>query len=332
MFTDTVQFKAIAGKGGNGAVAFRREKYIPKGGPSGGNGGRGGSINIKASRDIFALDALRTTRHIKGAKGGDGGGASKIGRTGKDTTIFVPLGTFIKNAETGELIADLTDHNQSLLICEGGRGGRGNESFKSSKNRAPRFSSLGDDGEEKVIQLELKLIADIGLVGFPNAGKSTLLNAITAVSVKAAPYPFTTLHPNLSYIEYPNYTRTYIADIPGIIKGAHENKGLGSTFLRHIERTHVLLILIDISVDNINKPSEEYTTLMNELKEYDPQLLEKPRYVVLNKIDVKGSEKEVSDFFFDTKLPEKDVFIISAQEKIRTASLIEHIRSLGLSK
>nr|MCH9703351.1 GTPase ObgE [Chlamydiota bacterium] len=245
MFTDRIRLKLIAGRGGNGVVAWRREKYLPKGGPYGGNGGPGGSITIEACEQTASLDAFRYQRIIKGENGGSGGSNNRQGKRGKERVIKVPPGTLIKDADSGAVLFDFTKAGERFMICEGGKGGLGNTFFRRSTNRAPNFCTPGKEGQERAVELELKSIADVGLVGFPNAGKSTLIGQLTRSKAKIGAYPFTTLKPNLGVLEYDYDKRITFADIPGIIEGAHENRGLGLEFLRHIERTRLLLFVID---------------------------------------------------------------------------------------
>lgn len=282
MFADKVRIKLIAGKGGNGIVAWRREKYIPKGGPYGGNGGPGGSIIFEANSQLASLDSFSYQRILKAENGGAGGSNNRQGKRGKELILKVPLGTIVRDAESQEILYDFTEEGERWLACQGGRGGLGNTYFKSSKNRAPNWATPGKSGEERSVELELKIIADVGLVGFPNAGKSTFIRQITNSRAKIGDYPFTTLFPNLGYYEYDYGKRILFADIPGIIEGAHQNRGLGLEFLRHIERTKLLLFLIDGTKEN---PKEDLAILENELKKHNPKLLKKPCIVVWNKSD-----------------------------------------------
>ena len=283
MFVDIAEIEVQAGKGGNGAVSFRREKYVPKGGPDGGDGGKGGDIIIQANRNLITLMDFKYKSFYKTEDGSAGMGAKKTGKEGKDLVLKVPAGTTIKDAESGEPIADLTKDKEQIVIVRGGRGGRGNTHFKSSTDRAPRKYEEGELGEKKKLILELKLLADVGIVGFPNAGKSTLLKRITQAEVKIANYPFTTLVPNLGVARLRDYGSFILADIPGILEGAHKGKGLGLEFLRHIQRTKILLYLIDGAADEIKNQLE---TLKKELKLYDPSLVAKPSVIAVNKIDV----------------------------------------------
>lgn len=312
MFIDQVVIKFVAGKGGNGVVAWRREKYIPKGGPAGGNGGNGGSVVLRADYQLPSLENYRNRRLLKADDGKAGGASKKHGRNGKDLLVKVPCGTLVKDAKTGEVLFDFTEDGQEWTICRGGKGGRGNDSFKTPTNRAPNICTPGTFGEQQEVELELKLIADIGLVGFPNAGKSTFMSFVTYVPVKIAPYPFTTLRPNLGYIQLENSRRVLLADIPGIIEGAHINKGLGFEFLRHIERTKILFFLVDASGWDGRKPWDDFQTLQNELGSYNPMLLQKPFLVLLNKMDREESAALADEFRNSYPYDPSTLFEISA--------------------
>ncbi len=316
MFIDQIKLKLIAGKGGNGIIAWRREKFIPKGGPSGGNGGKGGSIIIESSNHFFALDKYRHTQIFKAENGGQGGSNSKQGKDGQNLILKVPCGTIVKRVSTSEILYDFTQPGEQLVICKGGIGGRGNESFRTPTHQAPYKCTLGIEGEEDEVELELKLIADVGFVGMPNAGKSTLLTAVTTAKVKIGDYPFTTLVPNLSFIEYEDYSRVYLADIPGIIAGAHENRGLGLEFLKHIERSAVLVYMVDISGFEERDPIQDFLILKNELEKHNTELTQKPFVIALNKIDQEGSEENTNRFF--TRFPElkSQSYLISAKNHI----------------
>lgn len=313
MFIDRAKLTLVAGKGGNGVVAWRREKYIPKGGPSGGNGGKGGSIILEVDEEVYSLDWFRHRRMIKAENGKAGGPNKRQGGRGADLILKVPCGTLVKDIETGEILYDLTEPGARVLICAGGKGGRGNDSFKSPTNQAPNYCTLGKEGESVSVEFELKLIADIGLVGFPNAGKSTLLCSLANMRVKTAAYPFTTLYPNIGFITYPDQERLYIADIPGIIEGAHRNRGLGLEFLRHIERTKLLIFVLDASgIDNRN-PADDFRVLCAELKAHSVDLTDKPYLVALNKIDTEESVAHIKEFLKQNKkLPRDRIYKISA--------------------
>lgn len=302
MFVDRVTIELRAGNGGNGRIAWRREKYIPKGGPSGGDGGKGASILIAPDTNVDALDWFKHTRTIQAPHGGDGQPSCKNGKNGQDIILKVPPGTEIKDAETGELLYDLNELEEPLVLCKGGKGGKGNFRFRSSTNRAPNIATDGLPGEIKKIELELKLIADVGLVGFPNAGKSTLLSVLCHRHVKIAPYPFTTLTPNLGFVSFKGGRRVVLADIPGIIEGAHDNRGLGLDFLRHIERTKVLFFVLDGAGIDGRDPLSDYKVLRSELENYNPELLERPYIVILNKMDLEGAVEQ-SEAFIKAKIP-----------------------------
>lgn len=328
MFTDSVKMKLSAGKGGNGTVAWRREKYIPKGGPYGGNGGSGGSIIVKSDPQVFSLDDYRNQRLARAENGRPGGTNNRHGRNGKDLIIKVPCGTLIRDTETGGLLYDFTQPEEEFLICSGGRGGKGNSFFKTPTNQAPTKATPGKEGEVKDIELELKLIADVGLIGFPNAGKSTLLSKLAAIEVKTGAYPFTTLKPNLSYIEFDDFSRIYLADIPGIIPNAHNNRGLGLSFLKHVERSSTLIYIIDISGEEGRHPFKDFQILRDEAKAYSPAILNKPFLVALNKVDKKSDENLQA---FKEKYPfdPETLFEISALEEKGLAPFIEKMRLLA---
>lgn len=312
MFIDRVTVQFSAGKGGNGVVAWRREKYIPKGGPWGGNGGKGGSVILQADAQIFALDWFRNRRIIKAKNGAAGAGALRQGKSAKDLIVKIPCGTIVRDPATGEILCDLTTDGQQFVLCKGGRGGKGNNCFKTPTNQAPNICTPGTEGETRRVELELKLIADVGLVGFPNAGKSTLICALTKIKVKIAAYPFTTLNPSLGFIQCDDEKRIYIADIPGIIEGAHRNRGLGHEFLRHIERTKLLLFVLDASGIDGRNPTDDFRVLRSELEAYDPALLNRPYLVILNKIDTEESAENIKQFKKAFKLPPKTLYAISA--------------------
>ena len=283
MFVDQVTIEVESGKGGNGAATFRREKYVPKGGPDGGNGGKGGDVILRANVQLHTLLDQRYKRHYKAQNGVRGEAGLKDGKWGENEIVQVPCGTVVRDAETGELVADLTDDKQEIVVAEGGRGGRGNNEFKSATNQAPRKAESGKPGVHRTLSLELKLIADIGLVGFPNAGKSTLIATITAAKPKIADYPFTTLEPNLGIVRYRDYRSFTVADIPGLIEGAHEGKGLGIQFLKHIERTRALVILIESFSEDYE---QDFATLRSELSAYSKELSRKPFIVAISKSDI----------------------------------------------
>ncbi|MFW6348643.1 MAG: GTPase ObgE [Cyclonatronaceae bacterium] len=283
-FADYAKIYLKAGKGGAGSNHFRREKYVPKGGPDGGDGGRGGHIILRANPNMSTLLDLRYKKHILAPNGGRGGTSQKSGKSGEDVVLDVPPGTVVYEAESRRLIGEVLSNGQELVVASGGKGGLGNVHFKSSTNQRPKYSQPGEEGEELVVEIELKLIADIGLVGFPNAGKSTLLSTLSAATPKIADYPFTTLEPNLGVVQLPGYRSFVIADIPGIIEEAHQGKGLGLRFLRHIERNAALLFVV--SADAEEGIQRQYEILLNELRSYRTDLLEKPRVLAVSKMDL----------------------------------------------
>ena len=299
-FIDEAKIYVKAGDGGNGAATFRREKYIPMGGPNGGDGGRGGSIYAIADRNINTLVDYRYTRKFIGKRGENGGGADQYGAGGDDIVLRMPVGTVISDLNTGEVVADLAEHDQKVLIAKGGKGGLGNLHFKSSTNRAPRQKTNGEPGEEFELVLELRVLADVGLLGLPNAGKSTLIRAISAARPKVADYPFTTLHPNLGVVRVDNEKSFVVADVPGLIEGAADGAGLGIRFLKHLQRTRILLHLVDIApIDPDANPVRDAKAIVNELVKHDPALADKPRWLVLNKLDLipeEDRDKAVKDF------------------------------------
>lgn len=322
MFIDYAEIEVKAGDGGNGAVTFRREKYVPKGGPSGGNGGDGGSVYLLADENLSTLLDFRYKRKYYAGKGQPGGSSLKDGKNGEDVIIKVPVGTIIKDADTGKVLFDLTENGQKVLVAKGGKGGKGNSNFATPTRRTPRFAEPGKPGEEKRIILELKLIADVGLVGFPNAGKSTLISAISAARPKIADYPFTTLEPVLGIVQYKDFRSFTVADIPGIIEGAHQGKGLGLKFLRHIERTKILLFMIDITSDDYQR---DFKTLYNELKKYSRKLVDKKILVSLSKADL-VEEKEIKKFRkIKFKGIDEPIIIFSAVSGYGIAELLDRL-------
>ena len=286
-FIDHIRIECRSGKGGKGSSHLRREKYMPKGGPDGGDGGRGGHIIVRGNAQLWTLLHLRYTKHVIAEDGQVGSGNQSSGAAGKDQMIELPLGTIVKDAETGEQLCEVTKDGEEHILFSGGRGGLGNQHFKTSTNQTPRYAQPGEPGVEKWVVMELKVLADVGLVGFPNAGKSTLLAAITAAKPKIADYAFTTLTPNLGIVPYRDHKSFVMADIPGIIEGAHEGRGLGLRFLRHIERNSVLLFMVPADSTDIR---HDYTVLLNELKEYSPELLDKDRLLAITKCDMLDEE------------------------------------------
>ncbi len=325
-FVDEVKFFVKAGDGGNGCVSFRREKFVPKGGPNGGDGGRGGSVYLEADPRNQSLIDFRYRSHFKAERGGNGQGSDKHGRGGRDKIIQVPMGSVIKDAETGEVLADLTEPGQRFLAAQGGRGGFGNARFATSTNRAPRKATPGTPGEEFWLTIELKLLADVGLIGLPNAGKSTLLSRLSAANPKVADYPFTTLAPQLGVLHFKYMDSCIIADIPGLIEGASEGVGLGHQFLRHVERTSILLHVIDAAGDE-DQPLRDYQVLARELEQYNEALLDRTHLIVLNKIDLLDDARlaEVKAMFAGAGL---EVMAISAAEKTGIAELKERLGDL----
>ena len=288
---DEAEITVAAGNGGNGCIAFRREKFIPLGGPNGGDGGDGGDVWLQADENLNTLVDFRHETRFKAQRGENGMGSQMYGKAGEDKVIVVPVGTVVHNVDTNEVIGDMTAHGQRLLVAKGGKGGLGNMHFKSSVNRTPRRATPGTEGESRVLRLELKLLADVGLLGFPNAGKSTFIRAVSAATPKVADYPFTTLYPNLGVVSVEPGRSFVIADIPGLIEGAADGAGLGSLFLRHVQRTRLLLHLVDIAPmdyegSGLLSPAEQVRAIENELRKYDPAMLEKPRWLVLNKADL----------------------------------------------
>lgn len=310
-FVDYVKIYASSGKGGKGSAHLHKEKFVLKGGPDGGDGGRGGHIIVKGNKNLWTLFHFKFKKHFRAEHGGDGSRSRSTGKSGADEFLEVPLGTIVRNAETNEILFEITEDQQEVILIKGGKGGLGNWHFKTSTNQTPRYAQPGLPGEEGEFLLELKVLADVGLVGFPNAGKSTLLSVLTAAKPKIADYPFTTLKPNLGIVNYRDFKSFVIADIPGIIEGAAEGKGLGHRFLRHIERNSTLLFLIAANSENIKK---EYEILLNELKLHNPELLDKSRLLAVTKTDL-VEEKELTKI--KKKLP-KDiphVFISSIAQK-----------------
>jgi len=285
-FVDEAKIRVKAGNGGNGCVSFRREKYIPFGGPDGGDGGRGGSVWLEGDEGLNTLVDFRHQTVYKAPRGQDGMGSQMYGKGGEDIVVRVPVGTVVTNVATGETIGDLTAHGQRLLVAQGGKGGLGNMHFKSSVNRAPRQSTPGTPGEDRELKLELKLLADVGLLGFPNAGKSTFIRAVSAATPRVADYPFTTLHPGLGVVRVEADRSFVVADIPGLIEGAAEGAGLGMQFLRHVARTRLLLHLVDMAPIDGSDPAAQVRAIEAELGRFDPALLERPRWLVLNKADL----------------------------------------------
>ncbi|HLF73661.1 MAG TPA: GTPase ObgE [Anaerolineales bacterium] len=319
MFVDQVIIHVRAGKGGDGMVHFRREKYIPRGGPDGGDGGKGGDVIFEVRPTLNTLSSFRQNQKFKAEDGVKGGPSQMTGRNGKDLIIHVPPGTLLYDADTGELIGDLTGPDQKLTMLKGGRGGRGNQHFATSRNQAPRTAERGEPAEERRIRLELKLIADIGLIGVPNAGKSTLLSVLTNARPKIAPYPFTTLEPNLGVANIDDDMAVVLADIPGLIEGASHGAGLGHDFLRHVQRTRVLIHLLDgLSED----PIADYSQTNSELSLFDPNLAKKPQIVALNKIDQPEVQERLADIQKQFRKRKVELMTISALARTNTRDLL----------
>lgn len=311
-FVDYIKMYVCSGNGGKGSVHLHREKYITKGGPDGGDGGRGGHIILKGNQNLWTLHHLKFKKHFRAGHGGHGSKSRSTGADGTDVYVEVPLGTVVKDNETNNMLFEITTHGQEVVLCQGGMGGRGNWHFKSSTNQTPRYAQPGIPGQEKNVTIELKILADVGLVGFPNAGKSTLLSVITAAKPKIADYEFTTLKPNLGIVDYRDYQSFVMADIPGIIKGAAEGKGLGHYFLRHIERNSILLFLIPADASDIKK---QYDILLDELKRYNPEMLDKERLVAISKSDLLDNELQTElKAELDKALPVDYLFISSVAQ------------------
>ena len=322
-FFDEALITVQSGNGGRGCVSFRREKFIPRGGPDGGDGGKGGDVILKSTSQRRTLYPFRFKREFKAKNGGHGQGRQKTGKSGEDLIIEIPPGTLIKDAETHDLLKDFTQPGESFIIAKGGRGGQGNYRFKTSTHRAPRFAQPGESGQFFKLKLELKLIADVGLIGLPNAGKSTLISAISSATPKIADYPFTTLTPNLGVVQTGWGEPFVVADIPGLIEGAHKGAGLGIRFLRHIERTHILVHLIDTSAIDPQNPLAGYETINAELSGYSPQLAEKPQIVVLNKMDLPGTDRAAKKL--QDMIENREILLISAVTRNGLEQLISKI-------
>ncbi len=323
-FIDEAKFFVKAGDGGNGCVSFRREKFVPKGGPNGGDGGRGGNVIIRADKSVNSLIDFRYRSHFKAERGSNGQGKDMHGRKGKDCIIVVPAGSIIKDSETGEVIKDLTEDGEELLVAAGGKGGFGNPHFASGSNRTPRIATKGKPGEEKWLKIELKLIADIGLVGLPNAGKSTLLSRLSAANPKIASYPFTTLEPQLGVMHFKYHESCIIADIPGLVEGAHQGVGLGHKFLRHIERTSIILHIVDMADELC---MENFVTIEKELNYFKAELADRTRIIVLNKCDLvdEKRQKELREHFTDKN---QNVIVLSCVSGHGIDNLVEKLEEI----
>ena len=328
MFTDYVKIFAKAGNGGNGAISFRREKYVAAGGPDGGDGGKGGDIYFEVDPDANTLIDFRYNKKFKAENGKNGEGGNRYGKSGQDLYIKVPIGTIIRDGISNEILADLSNPGQKALILAGGRGGKGNSHFATSTRQAPRFAQDGEKGEEKELILELKLLGDEGLIGFPNVGKSTFLSITTSATPKIADYHFTTLEPNLGVVKTSYGDSFVIADIPGIIEGASEGTGLGLQFLRHIERTRLLLHVIDVSGSEGRNPVEDFYTINNELKQYSKKLSERKQIIVANKIDIMQDKKLYDELEKVAKEKNIEIFKISAVTNAGVSELIKHVADI----
>lgn len=327
MFVDHVKIYAKAGDGGNGCVSFRREKFVPKGGPDGGHGGNGGNVVLRVDRETNQLAHLFYQPRQIARRGGHGRGKKQHGRSAENLIVPVPAGTLVRRLPERELVTDLVNLNEEFVLCAGGRGGRGNSAFTSSTHQAPREFEKGHPGEEGEFELELKLVADVGLVGYPNAGKSTLISRISNAHPKVAPYPFTTLTPVIGTIEFDGYRKLRIADVPGLVEGAHRNVGLGHGFLRHIERCHLLVILLDMSGIDGRQPWDDYRQLLRELELHSPSIMEKPRLVVANKMDRPESTPNLAKFKRRHRIK---VVPISAQEGQGVEKLLKLLQEKAL--
>ncbi len=324
-FVDEAKIYVKAGDGGRGCVSFRREKYVPRGGPDGGDGGKGGDVILRASRNLRTLLDFKYQQHHVAERGGHGKGSNRTGRNGQDREILVPAGTVVHDVETGETLADLTEEGDTFVVVRGGKGGRGNARFATATRQAPRYAQEGIAGGELWIRLELKLLADVGIIGLPNAGKSTLISRISAAKPKIADYPFTTLTPNLGVVRYGKEETFVIADIPGLIEGAHEGAGLGIKFLRHVERTSVLLHLLDISREPASDPWRDYEMINRELASFNPAMIEKPQVVAVTKLDLPAARerfRETAPLFREKGIP---LFPVSAVTGEGLAALLGEI-------
>lgn len=330
-FVDEVRIYVKAGDGGNGCVSFRREKFIPKGGPDGGDGGKGGDVILQADAQLSTLLDLTYPGQFSAKRGAHGRGKNQTGRDGENLIIKVPVGTVVKDDETGEVLEDLIFDGQIFVAAKGGKGGRGNARFATATNRAPRYAEKGEKGEERYLKLELKLLADVGLVGYPNVGKSTLLSKITSAKPKIASYPFTTLIPNLGVVEREGERAFIVADIPGLIEGAQRGVGLGLRFLRHIERTRLLIHLLDISQNGPRNPISDFNSINKELEAYDSSLAKKTQIVVLNKIDIPSVREKASDIEREFEKIGRKLYLISAKTGEGIEELIDAVY-VGLKK
>mgnify|MGYP001585074918 CR=1 FL=1 len=327
MFLDEAVIYVKGGNGGDGCISFRREKYVPKGGPNGGTGGKGGDVIFRVNKEINTLLDISSTAKYYAENGRPGEGSNKTGRQGKDLIMEIPKGTIVKDRETGYILKDFTNDNDLLVIAKGGKGGKGNKSFATSTNRTPRIAQDGRTGEERRLKLELKLIADVGLIGLPNAGKSTLLSRLSNAHPKIADYPFTTRHPQLGVVNLYDFSRFVVADIPGLIEGAHKGAGLGDEFLRHIERTKILVHLLDILPVDGSNPVDSYHTIRNELRLFNPNLFDKKEIVVANKTDLLDEPSVIAKINLIEDQLSKKIFPISAVTGKNIPQLINEINA-----
>lgn len=326
MFVDEVLLKVEAGRGGDGCLAFRREKYIPMGGPFGGNGGKGSDIKFVVDEGLHTLIDLRYMKVVKGEKGENGSGKNQNGKNAKDVIIKVPQGTIIKDNDTGLILADLKNHGDEVVVAYGGRGGRGNTAFKTQSNPAPNFAENGEPGEFRNLKVELKLLADVGLVGMPSVGKSTIISMVSKAKPKIAAYHFTTLHPNLGVVKVKDGRSFTIADLPGLIEGASLGEGLGDKFLKHIERTRVIAHVIDISGFEGRNPYEDYVTIKKELENFDPTLLQRPEVIIANKMDGEKAKENLEEF--KKKVKDKEIFEVTAILDEGLETVMTHIADI----
>ena len=326
MFVDEVILKVEAGKGGDGCLAFRREKFIPMGGPFGGNGGKGSDIKFVVDEGLHTLIDLRYMKTVKGDKGENGSGKNQNGKNAEDVIIKVPQGTIVTDEESGLILADLKNKDDEVIVAYGGRGGRGNTAFKTQSNPAPNFAENGEPGEKRVLKVELKLLADVGLVGLPSVGKSTIISQISRAKPKIAAYHFTTLTPNLGVVKASNNRSFVVADLPGLIEGASNGDGLGDKFLKHIERTRVIAHVVDMGSFEGRDPYEDYTTIRNELKAFDESLLNRPEIIIANKMDIEGAKENLKEF--KKKVKNKDIFEVSAAMNEGLDKVIERLADI----
>ena len=326
MFVDEVEIKVEAGNGGDGCTAFRREKYVEMGGPFGGNGGRGADIVFKVDEGLHTLLDLRYQKTIKGQNGENGKGKNQHGKGRESLIVKVPLGTVVTDLDTGMIIADLSKKDQEEIIAKGGRGGRGNTAFKTQTNTAPNYSEKGEEGEHKTLKVEVKMLADVGLVGLPSVGKSTIISCVSKSKPKIAAYHFTTLNPNLGVVKASDGRSFVMADLPGLIEGASKGEGLGDKFLRHIERTRVIAHVIDMSASELRNPYEDYLLINKELEEFNEKLIKKPQIIIANKMDIPGAEEELKKF--KEKVKDIEIFEVSAATNKGLQKVVDHLANM----